>query len=146
MKTVTLRIPKVGRDRLFKLCRTHGVTMQGMFEAATLIALEDELDPDHTDTQVAIWQIARLLEESGALWGGSERHRLSIKMDDCTFAQLQEACRRFGVSHNGALGLVVMPWPEEHEEVSAQYRAENLHRIIDRARQLDFDRRLKVEH
>lgn len=143
MKEVTLRIPEIGRRRLLKLCRTYGISRQGLFEAATRTALEDELDPDHTDDQVAIWHIARRLEQSGALWGGQERHRLAIKMDDCLFASLEDACRRFGVSHNAALGLVVMPWPDEDYEVSVRYRAENLHRIVGRARQIDFDRRLR---
>lgn len=143
MKQVTLRIPLTGHERLLKLCRSHGVSKQGVFEAATQIALEDELDPDHTETQVAIWQVARRLEESGALWGGKDRQRLSVNLDDCMFARLADACRRFGVSHNGALSLVVMPWPEEDFEVSARYRAENLHRIIGRARELDFERRLR---
>lgn len=142
MKSVTLRIPEVGHDRLLNLCRTHGLSKQALFEAATMIALEDELDPDHAETQVAIWHIARRLEESGALWGGAERRRLAIKMDDSLFASLKDACRRYGVSHNAALGLVVMPWPEEYREVSVAYRAENLHRIVDRARRIDFERRL----
>jgi hypothetical protein len=145
VRTVTLRIPTSGHDRLRKLCRDHGVSQQGLFEAATIIALEDELDPDHTDVQVAIWQIARRLEQSGALWGGKRRHRLAIRMDDCLFARLEDACRRYGVSHNGALGLVVMQWPDEDFEVSMRYRVENLHRIVDRARQIDFERRLKAD-
>lgn len=134
----------VGYERLLKLCRTHGVSQQGIFEAATQIALEDELDPDHTAEQVAIWDIARRLQQSGALWGGAERHRLAIKMDDCTFERLADACRRFRVSHNAALALVVMPWPDEDYAVSIRYRIENLHRIVARARQLDFDRRLRA--
>lgn len=143
MKSVTLRIPEVGRRRLEMLCRSHGVTQQGLFEAATIIALEDELDPDHTEVQVAIWRMARRLEESGALWGGKDRHRLAIMMDDCLFARLEDACQRFGVSRNAALGLVVMPPPEEDVEVAERYRVENLHRIIERARALDFERRLR---
>lgn len=141
MKEVTIRIPEVGHERLLKLCLTYGISKQALFEAATRTALEDELDPDHTDDQVAIWHIARRLEQSGALWGGRKRRRLAIKMDDCLFASLEDACRRFDVSHNGALGLVVMPWPEEDYEVSVRYRTENLHRIVSRARQIDFERR-----
>lgn len=142
VRSVTLRIPEVGHARLLKLCREHGVSKQGLFEAATIIALEDELDPDHTEIQVAIWAMARRLEETGALWGGPERRRLAIMMDDCLFARLEDACQRFGVSRNAALGLVVMPPPPEHLEVAERYRAENLHRIIERARHLDFERRL----
>jgi hypothetical protein len=141
VREITLRIPEVGHERLVKLCRVHGVTKQALFEGAAHIALEDELDPDHTEDQVAIWRIARRLEETGALWGGKERRRLSIKMEDCLFASFEDACRRFGVSHNAALGLVVMPWPDEHYEVSVRYRAENLHRMVDRAREIDFARR-----
>jgi hypothetical protein len=142
MKQVTLRLPDAGHQRLLKLCRDHGVSKQAVFEAATLTALEDELDPDHTDTQVAIWRIAARLEQSGALWGGRDRRRLAIRMDDCLFASLEDACRRYGVSRNAALGLVVMPWPDEDWEVSVRYRAENLHRIVERARRIDFERRL----
>lgn len=141
MKEITLRIPEPGHERLLKLCRDHGISKQALFEGAAHIALEDELDPDHTDVQVAIWRIARHLEETGALWGGKARRRLSIKMPNCLFANFEDACRRFGVSHNAALGLVVMPWPDEHYDVSVRYRVENLHRIVDRARQIDFDRR-----
>lgn len=143
MKEITLRIPEPGHERLLKLCRDHGVSKQALFEAASMTALEDELDPDHTDVQVAIWHIAQRLERSGALWGGKERRKLAIRMEDCLFASLQDACRRFGVSHNAALALVVMPWPEEDYEVSVRYRAENLHRIVSRARQIDFDRRTR---
>lgn len=141
MKEVTLRIPESGHERLLKLCRDHGISKQGLFEASAMIALEDELDPDHTDDQVAIWHIARRLEQSGALWGGRERRRLAIRMDDCLFASFQDACRRFGVSHNAALCLVVMRWPDEDYEVSVRYRTENLHRIVSLARQIDFERR-----
>lgn len=143
MKEVTLRIPESGHKRLLKLCRDHGISRQGLFEAAARIALEDELDPDHTDDQVAIWHIARRVEQSGALWGGRERRRLAIRMDDCLFASLQDACRRFGVSHNAALGLVVMRWPDEDYDVSVRYRTENLHRIVSLARQIDFERRTR---
>jgi hypothetical protein len=123
------------------LCAHYGVSKQATFEAATRIALEDEVDPDHTEVQVASWQVARRLEESGAVWGGSDRKRLAIKMDDDLFESLNEACARFGVSHNAALALVVMPWPEEDAEVSERYRTENLHRIVRRARTIDFERR-----
>jgi hypothetical protein len=139
--SITLRFPEVGRQRLLTLCARFGVSQQAVFEAATLIALEDELDPDHTDEQVAIWRIARRLEQSGAMWGGLERHRLAIRMDDDAAARLEDACQRFGVSKNAALGLVVMPPPSEDWEVAERYRDENLHRIVERARRIDFNRR-----
>lgn len=144
VKQVTLRIPEVGHQRLLKLCRTCGVSKQAIFEAATQIALEDERDPERTDVQVAIWGIARRLENDGALWGGKNRRRLSIAMEDDLFARLEAACDRFGVSRNAALGLVVMPPPEEDWEVARRYRDENLHRIVERARRIDFERRLRL--
>lgn len=141
MKQVTVRIPEIGRERLLRLCGRYGVSAQALFEAAVNISLEDELDPDRTDEQQAIWAIAARLEKSGAIWGGQERQKMAIRMDDCLFGRFSDACQRFGVSANAALALVVMPWPEEHYEVSVRYRTENLHRIIERARQIDFVRR-----
>lgn len=70
MKQVTVRIPDIGHERLLRLCGRYGVSGQAVFEAALAISLEDELDPDRTEMQVAIWGVARDLEESGALWGG----------------------------------------------------------------------------
>lgn len=141
MKQVTVRIPDIGHERLRRLCGRYGVSGQAVFEAALAISLEDELDPDRSEGQLAIWAVARDLEGSGALWGGPARKKLAIRMEDCLFARFDDACKRFGVSHNAALALVVMPWPAGHAEVSERYRAENLHRIVDRAREIDFVRR-----
>lgn len=140
MKQVTLRFPEVGYERLLRLCGRYGVTIRGTFEAAAMISLEDEIDPERHDEQVAMWAVARRLEASEA-FRAVPRHKLVIAMDDEVHLRLQDACRRFGVSQNAALGLVVVPWPEESPEACVDYRRANLQRIIERARRLDFLRR-----
>lgn len=137
---ITLRFPEVGYERLMRLCERHGVTIRAFFEATTLVALEDEADPERHDAQVAMWGVARLLEASEA-FRAAPRHKQVVTMDQDVFVRFQGACRRFGVSQNAALGLVVMPWPEKTPAECIEYRRNNLHRIVERARRLDFLRR-----
>jgi hypothetical protein len=63
------------------------------------------------------------------------------RLDDALAEKLDRACERHGVSRQAALALVVMPWPEEDTETFHCYRAKNLDRIINLARELDFQRR-----
>lgn len=140
MRQVTLRFPEVGYERLLRMCARYGVSIRAIFEAAAMISLEDESDPDRHDPQVAIWAVARRLEASEA-FRAAPRHKIVVAMDDDLHRRLQEACARFGVSQNAALGLVVLPWPEESPKGSVEYRRGNLSRIVERARRLDFLRR-----
>lgn len=140
MRQFTLRFPQEGYDRLVKLCSREGVGIRALFEAATMIALEDEQD-EHHDMQVAIWGIARDLAQSDVYLYAPRVHRLAIKFEDELLAQFQCACRRFGVTQNAALALVVMPWPESGKQIPADYCRDNLRRILERARHLAFTRR-----
>lgn len=143
MRQITLRFPEVGYARLLRLCGRYGVSIRAIFESATIISLEDEHDPERHDPQVAMWDVARRLEASEA-FRTAPRHKLVIRMDDHVFADFQTTCQRFGVSQNAALALVVMPWPEESPEDCLRYRRENLSRIVEQARLLDFVRRAPV--
>lgn len=143
MKQVTVRFPEVGYERLVRLCTRYGVTIRGVFEAATLISLEDEVDPVRHDGQVSIWEVAARLERSPE-YRQARRHRITTAMDDDVLARLRHSCDRFGVSQNAALALVVLPWPEDCSEAGVAYRRENLQRIIERARQLDFSHRTRA--
>lgn len=139
-KQITLRFPEVGYERLLRLCERYGVTIRGLFEAATLVSLEDEADPARRDGQLAIWDVARCLEASDA-FRVAPRHKIVVTMDKDIFERLKAACRRFGVSQNAALALVVMPWPTESPPECVEHRRQNISRIVDQARRLDFGRR-----
>lgn len=141
MRQITLRFPAVGTRHLQVLCLRHGITIRGLFEAATMISLEDELDPDRSEMQVALWGVARLLERSEA-YRTKERDRIVIYFRKSLADQLRESCERFGVSQNAALALVVLPWPEgAGTDIPQEYRRQTLERIVERARYLDFTRR-----
>lgn len=140
MKQVTLRFPEVGFDRLMRLCERHGLSIRALFEAATLVALEDEADPERHQSQVNMWSVVARLQASEA-FRAVPRHKLVVAMDDDIFEAFHAACERFGVSQNAALGLVVMPWPEETPQECIDYRRGNVARIVERARRLEFLRK-----
>lgn len=140
VKQITLRVPEIGYQRLRCLSQRFGVTCRGIFEAATIISLEDELDPERCEVQLEIWQVAKRLEES-AEFRQEPRHKIIARLDDTLAATLAESCTRHGVSQNAALGLIIMPWPEEDTDTFHRYRSANLDRIIRLARDLDFRRR-----
>lgn len=135
-----MRLSDVGYGNLARLGEKFGVSIRGVFEAATTICLEDEEDPERHAATVKLWDVARRLDRAQPFRRG-ERRRVMFFMEDELFAGFQAACRRFGVSQNAALSLVVTPWPEEDTTDFHRYRTENLHRIIERARRLDFLRR-----
>jgi len=142
VKQVTLRLPEIGYRRLAELSQRYGVTYRGIFEAAATISFRDENDPERRDMQLEIWKVAERLQASPA-FRAEPRRKIIARICDHLADQLAEACERHGVSRNAALGLVVMPWPEEDTETFHRYRAENLHRIIDLARELDFQHRMQ---
>jgi len=140
VKQVTLRLPEIGYRRLVSLSQRYGVSFRGIFEAATTISIADETDPERRDMQLEIWQVAKRLEDSPEFRAGPRR-KVIARLDDTLAAALAESCERFGVSQNAALGLIVMPWPAEDTETFHRYRAVNIDRIIELARELDFRRR-----
>lgn len=140
VKQVTLRLPEIGYQRLTCLSRRYGLSFRSIFEAATTISMRDEADPERRDAQLAIWAVAKRLEESPG-FRQEPRRKIIARLDDDLAAALAESCARFGVSQNAALGLVIMPWPAEDTETFRAYRAANLDRIINLARELDFRRR-----
>jgi len=140
VKQVTLRLPEVAYQRLVYLSQHFGVTFRGVFEAAASISFQDEFDPERREMQLEIWRVAKRLEESPQFRQGPRR-KIIARLDDELAATLAASCERHRVSQNAALGLVVMPWPEEDTETFRLYRATNLERIIRLARDLDFRRR-----
>lgn len=140
MKQVTLRLPEAGYRNLLTLSERYGVSFRAIFEAAATISFLDEFDPERRPTQLKLWTVAGRLEKSPEFRHGPRR-KIIARMDDNLAAQLADACRRHGVSQNGALGLVVMPWPEADTDTFRHYRAGNLNRIVSLARKLDFQRR-----
>lgn len=136
MKQVTLRFPKVGYERLQRMCVRYGISIRSVFEASALAALEDEQDPERHDLQIMMWDTVAILEASEA-FRAQPRHTLVITLEDDLHARVQDACRRFGVSINAAFALVVVPWPLESPPKCVEFRTNNIHRIVDRARRLD---------
>jgi hypothetical protein len=140
VKQVTLRLPDVGYQNLVGLSRKYGVSFRAIFEAVTIVAFDDEGDPERRAGQLELWAVARRLEASPN-FRAEPRRKIIARLDDALAAQLAAACKRFGVSQNAALGLVVMPWPEEDSEAFRRHRAANMDRIVALARALDFGRR-----
>lgn len=140
MKQVTLRLPQVAYERLLSMSQRYGVTFRGIFEAAATISFQDEHDPVRRETQLELWRVAGRLERSEA-FRAEPRRKVIARLCDDLADKLADACRRHGVSQNAALGLIAMPWPEEDTETFHRYREENIARIIDLARELDFQRR-----
>lgn len=140
VKQITLRLPEIGYRRLVSLSQRYGITFRGIFEAATTISIADEVDPERRDTQLEIWRVAKRLEDSPEFRAGPRR-KVIARLDDSLAAALAESCERHGVSRNAALGLVVMPWPAEDTDTFHRYRAGNIDRIVNLARDLDFHRR-----
>ena len=142
VRQITVRFPEIGYQRLSALCVRHGVSIRGLFEAAAAVAFDDEAYPERREAQLRIWEVIRLLEASAAYREGP-RHRISVEMDAQLADRFQADCFRFGVSMNAAFAGVVMPWPEDSGDDWRTYRRQNIHRVIERARQLDFTRRAR---
>lgn len=141
MKTVTLRLPEDSYRKLVELCRQHGLTCRGIFEATTIISIRDLEDPARRDDTLLLWEAARALDESPDFPGPSPR-RVNAKLDDDIAELLAKTCHRFGVSQNAALGLVTMaPWPMPETLEFKAFRRCNWARIVELARQREFDRR-----
>lgn len=125
---------------LVNISQRYGVTFRGIFEAAATISFHDEFDPTRRETQLELWRVAARLEQSEA-FRAEPRRKVIARLCDDLADKLADGCRRHGVSQNAALGLIVMPWPEEDTETFHQYRRENISRIIELARELDFQHR-----
>lgn len=140
VKQVTLRLPEIGYERLVCLSQRYGVSFRGIFEAATTISMRDEVDPDRREMQLSIWAVAKRLEDSPE-FRQEPRRKIIARLSDDLAEALAESCARFGVSQNAALGLIIMPWPAEDTETFRAYRAANIDRIVNLAREFDFRRR-----
>lgn len=114
--------------------------MRGVYEATIILTSRDLDDPQRRAQTVRIWETAHRLEES-EMFRRPPRRRINAKLDDHVAEMLAEKCRQFGVTQDAALGLITTPWPTQDEPEYRRYRRENLDRIVELARQLEFTRR-----
>lgn len=136
-----MRLPEASYRNLVELCRRHGLTMRGVFEATTLICIEDLLDPARREWTELLWEAARALDGSDA-FRRPPRRRVNAKLDDDVAALLTATCECYGVSQNAALGLITtVPWPISEPPGFDVFRRENWHRIVELAREREFARR-----
>lgn len=140
MKTVTLRIPEASYARLIGLCRQHGLTCRGIYEATTLISIRDLEDPDRREQTLMLWEAARALDESDSFRAGP-RKRVNAKMDDDIADLLAKTCAKFGVTQNAALALITTHWPMAEPLGFREFRHENWSRVVELAREREFARR-----
>lgn len=140
MKQVTLRMPEAGYHRLVLLSQRYGITFRGIFEAAATISFADVKDPERRESMLKIWDVARKLDQSPEFRAGPRR-KVIARLCDSIAEQLADECQRFGVSQNATLCLITTPWPDEDTEAFHEYRRRNIHRIVELARELDWQHR-----
>lgn len=130
MKQVTLRLPVAGHERLLQMSERYGVSFRAIFEAAIIIGRDRAGDPQ----MEAMWESARRLEESAEFRTGPRR-KIIARLDDDLALWLAEECRRRGVSQNATFGLLVL------RDGGLVPTAEEVRRLFELARHLDFKRR-----
>jgi hypothetical protein len=143
MKQVTVRMPRIGHERLYQFCNRYGLSVRATFEAATIVTLNDETDPAAADLVAGMWEVARRLAASEVFTAGmrSQYPKLVVRIDRTLHARFVAACQREGLTQNASYALVVMPWPEDTPAEIVAYKQTVTPRIVEIAQALDAERR-----